>query len=135
LRIWVIFVIGAIVMLLVSGFAYSKWVGEADAKQINFKLSFFMMLYAILITFGSVFMMFLNGIGQIKLQMTINLIGMCAFFPLSYFFSKTMDLGIIGIIMATIICSAYGYLVAPFEVRRVLKKHDQEENKQILNNG
>lgn len=127
LRIWGVFVIGAIVMLALSGFAYRLWVGEASAQQIDFKLSFFMMLYAILITFGSVFMMFLNGIGQIKLQMTVNIIGMCLFFPLSYFFSTTLDLGIIGIIMATIICSAYGYLVAPFEVRKVLQKHKEEE--------
>lgn len=133
LRIWGVFVIGAIVMLALSGFAYRLWVGEASAQQIDFKLSFFMMLYAILITFGSVFMMFLNGIGQIKLQMTVNIIGMCLFFPLSYFLSTTLDLGIIGIIMATIICSAYGYLVAPFEVRKVLQKHKEEE--QILNKG
>jgi O-antigen/teichoic acid export membrane protein len=133
LKLWVVFLIGAIIMLSVSVFAYHLWVHDEEvSSRIDFKLSFFMMLYVILISFGSVFMMFLNGIGQIKLQMTINLIGMCLFFPLSYFFVKTLDLGLTGMILATIICSAYGYIVAPLEVRNVLRKHLP---KQSVNNG
>lgn len=139
LRIWVVFVIGAIVMLVVSPFAYSLWVHDVEVtSKISFQLSFLMMLYAILIAFGSVFMMFLNGIGQIKLQMTINLIGMCLFFPLSYLFVKVMGMGLSGIILSTILGGVYGYLVAPFEVRKVLKKHQEDEERergQILNNG
>lgn len=135
LRIWMVFAIGAIIMLVLSKFAYRMWVGEENAQQIDFQLSLFMMLYAMLVTFGSVFMMFLNGIGQIKLQMIVNFIGMCLFFPLSYILSKTMNMGIVGIILSTIICSAYGYIVAPLEVRKVLQKHKLEEQEKLLNNG
>ena len=137
LRLWGVFVIGAILMLIVSNFAYTKWVNDTSVTTIiDFKLSFLMMMYAILITFGSVFMMFLNGIGQIKLQMTINAIGMIVFFPLCYVLVKVLHLGLCGIILSTIICSAYGYLVAPFEVRKVLIKHKLEEEKQqSVNNG
>ncbi len=138
LRIWVVFAVGAVVMLLASPLAYKLWVGEADANHIPFTLSASMMVYVCLVSFGSVFMMLLNGIGQIKLQMTVNIIGMVIFFPLSYFLAKTMDLGIIGIIWSTIICSAYGYIVAPLEVRKVLQQHkleEQEMNKPLTNNG
>lgn len=135
LRIWVAFVIGAIVMLLISSYAYPLWVHNTDVtSKIDFQLSFLMMIYAILIAFGSVFMMFLNGIGHIKLQMTINLIGMCLFFPLSYLFVKVMGMGLSGIILSTIIGGMYGYVVAPFEVRKVLRKHrEEEQKKEILN--
>jgi O-antigen/teichoic acid export membrane protein len=137
LRLWVVFLIGAIVMLIVSSFAYRKWVDDASVTtMIDFKLSFLMMLYAVLISFGSVFMMLLNGIGQVKLQMAVNTIGMIVFFPLCYFLVKIMGWGLHGIILSTIICSAYGYLVAPFEVRSVLMKHKKEEEKQqSVNNG
>lgn len=137
LRIWGVFVIGAIVMLVVSSFAYPLWVNDLEVtSKIDFPLSVLMMIYAVLIAFGSVFMMFLNGIGQIKLQMTINLIGMCLFFPLSYLFVEILGMGLSGIILSTIIGGAYGYLVAPFEVRNVLRKHQEEERKgQILNKG
>jgi O-antigen/teichoic acid export membrane protein len=136
LRLWVIFVVGAFIMLSVSSFAYSKWVNDATVTtRIDFTLSCLMMLYVILITFGSVFMMLLNGIGQIKLQMTVNIIGMCLFFPLSYFLVKVLGMGLSGIILSTILCSAYGYIVAPLEVRRVLQKHRlEEEEQQSVNN-
>jgi O-antigen/teichoic acid export membrane protein len=137
LRLWGLFVVGAIVMLIVSDFAYDKWVHDpAVTTLIDFPLSCLMMLYAVLITFGSVFIMLLNGIGQIKLQMTINLIGMCLFFPMSYLFVKVMDLGLSGVILSAILCGAYGYIVAPLEVRKILQKHKLEEEKgQSVNNG
>ncbi len=124
LRLLGLFVIAAFVMLLVSRYAYPILAHEEKVtSKIDFSLSLLMMVYVILISFGSVFIMFLNGIGQIKLQMTINLIGMCLFFPLSYLFVKILDMGLSGIMLATIIGGMYGYLVAPFEVRRVLLKH------------
>jgi O-antigen/teichoic acid export membrane protein len=119
-KIWLLFAAGAILMLIFSEQAYYLWVG--DKVKIDFKISLFMMIYVLLISFGSIFMMFLNGIGNIKLQMAINIIGMIVFIPLSYYLSVTLNLGIIGIIISTIICSIYGPLIAPLQVRSVLKK-------------
>ena len=95
------------------------WIG--DKVKVDFNISLFMMLYVIFVTFGNIFITVLNGIGKIKLQMTINIIGMLAFIPLSYFLAVKMSLGVPGIIISTIICSLYGPLVAPFELRRLLK--------------
>ena len=120
LRLWLLFVAGAVVMLIFSDYAYHSWVG--DEVKIDFKISFFMMIYAILLTFSSIFIMLINGIGDIKLQMIVNVIGMFLFIPLSYFLAKVIDLGIIGIIISTIICSGYGFIVAPLQVRRILQK-------------
>lgn len=120
LRLWLLFVAGAVVMLIFSDYAYHLWVG--DEVKIDFKISFFMMIYAILLTFSSIFIMLINGIGDIKLQMIVNVIGMFLFIPLSYFLAKVVDLGIIGIIISTIICSGYGFIVAPLQVRRILQK-------------
>lgn len=122
LRIWLLFVAGSILMLVFSDYAYKLWLGT-DLK-IDFEISFFMMLYAIVLTFSSIFIMFINGIGDIKLQMIVNIIGMILFIPLSYFLAKVINLGIVGIIISTIICSGYGFIVAPFQVRRILQEKE-----------
>jgi len=117
--IWIGMAVLAVLMLLFSDFAYHWWIGSK--VKVDFKISLCMMLYVMAVSFGNIFILVLNGIGKIKLQMIVNVIGMLAFIPLSYFLAVTMKLGVPGIIISTIICSLYGPLIAPFEVKRRLK--------------
>jgi O-antigen/teichoic acid export membrane protein len=117
-RIWLILVLAALIMLIFANYAYRLWVGAGI--HIDFRISFFMMLYTLIVSFGNIYIIVLNGIGQIRLQMFVNIIGMLLFVPLSYYLSVVLGLGISGMIITTIICSIYGTAVAPFEVRRIL---------------
>ena len=117
-RIWALLVIGAILMLVFSDYLYSLWVG--DKVKVDFKISLFMMIYVVLFNFGNIFLMVLNGIGKIKLQMIVNTIGMIVFIPLSYFLAVSLHFGISGIIISTIVCSLYGPIVAPIQLRKLL---------------
>jgi O-antigen/teichoic acid export membrane protein len=118
LRMWLALVFVAVLMLVFSEYAYHLWVG--DKIHVDFKISLFMMLYTIIISFGNIYIMVLNGIGKIKIQMFVNVVGMLLFIPLSYYLAVVLKTGISGIIIATIICSIYGTAVAPFEVKRIL---------------
>jgi Na+-driven multidrug efflux pump len=82
-----------------------------------------MMIYTAIISFGNIYILVLNGIGRIKWQMVVNLIGMILFIPLARYFALTLHLGIAGIILATIVCSIYGPLIAPFEVRNMFREN------------
>jgi O-antigen/teichoic acid export membrane protein len=117
--LWVGMVVISVIMLLCSETVYRLWVGAKI--KVDFQISLFMMLYAVIVSFGNIYIMILNGIGQIKLQMFVNIIGMLGFIPLTYYLAMTLHLGIVGIIISTIICSLYGPLIAPFEVRRMLR--------------
>jgi O-antigen/teichoic acid export membrane protein len=117
-RIWLLLVLAAIAMLYFSDYAYRFWVG--DQIHIDFRISFFMMLYTLVVSFGNIYIIVLNGIGQIRLQMLVNVIGMLLFIPLSYYLAVTLHMGISGMIIATIICSIYGTAIAPFEVKKLL---------------
>ena len=121
LKIWSMLALLAIVMFFASNFVYQLWVGKS--VKVDLSISFFMMVYTLVVSFGNIYIMFINGIGQIKLQMIVNVISMIAFFPLSYFLAVHLALGVVGIIISTIICSIYGPLIAPFEVRRFLKNN------------
>lgn len=120
LKMWVIIFVIAIVMLLLSNTAYKLWVG--NKVKVDFKVSLFMMIYNSILTFGSIYVMVINGTGRIKLQMIIGIIGMIIFIPLSYLLAVYFNLGLIGIILSTIICSLYGSLIAPFEVKKMFSQ-------------
>jgi O-antigen/teichoic acid export membrane protein len=120
IKIWALFSLLALIMLFFSNFAYQLWVGEK--VKVDFSLSFFIMLYVVVSSFGSIFIMFINGIGEVKLQMIVNVIGMIVFIPLSYLLGVKFKFGVNGIVISTIICSLYGPLIAPFQVRRILSK-------------
>jgi O-antigen/teichoic acid export membrane protein len=121
LKLWLVLVVLSAIMLVFSPYAYHAWVG--DKVEIDFKLSLFMMLYTIIICFGNIYTMALNGVGKIKVQMIVNVIGMLLFVPLSYFLAVVLHWGIPGIIISTTICSIYGTAIAPFEVRRLLLRN------------
>jgi Na+-driven multidrug efflux pump len=123
LLMWLVLVVGAVLMLLFSEYAYHLWVG--DSIKIDFKLSLFMMLYTLIVSFGNIFIMVLNGIGRIRLQMLVNIVLMLVFIPLSYFLAVVLHLGIIGIVLSTIFCSLYGPLIAPLQVRKMLQEENQ----------
>lgn len=123
---WLILVIIAIIMLLFSEIAYDKWLG--GKVKVDFKISLWMMIYTLVVSFSNIFIMLLNGIGKIKIQMWVNIIGMILFIPLAKFLAVYLHLGIIGIIISTIICSLYGVLIAPFEVKQILSKNRKVKN-------
>jgi len=117
-KIWLVLVVLAIGMLACSGYAYHLWVG--DKVKVDFKISLFMMLYTVIVSYGNIYIMVLNGIGKIRLQMIVNVVCMIVFIPLSYYLAVILKMGITGIILATIICSMYGTVIAPFEVKKML---------------
>jgi O-antigen/teichoic acid export membrane protein len=123
-KMWILLAIVCLLMLWVSQYAYHLWVG--DKIKVDFRISLFMMIYTAVISFGNIYIMILNGVGKIKLQMIVNIIGMIAFIPLAHFLALNLHLGIIGIIISTIICSLYGPLIAPFEVRHLLRNNKKE---------
>lgn len=124
-KIWGLLVMASIIMLVFSDYIYSLWVGEK--VKVDFKISLFMMIYVILVNFGNIFLVVLNGIGNVKLQMIVNTIGMVVFIPLSYFLSVTLHLGIIGIIISTSICSLYGPIIAPLQVKKLLSAKSESD--------
>lgn len=118
-RVWYLVAIGGVLMLLVSGYAYEK-LGGGKVK-VDFAISVTMMIYVVVISYGNVFILILNGVGRVRLQMIVNAIGMIVFFPLAYLLSVKLNLGVPGIIIATTICSVFGPLIAPIEVKRLLR--------------
>ena len=100
-RIWLIFTGLTILQLVCAPFIYRIWLG--DAVYIPYPLSASMALYSILLNWNSIYVQFLNGVGKIKFQLYIGILGMILIIPLTIYFGKVI--GITGIILATCVMS------------------------------
>jgi O-antigen/teichoic acid export membrane protein len=120
-RAWVVLTLLGLVLLVLSNIIYKIWVGSEI--NIPILLSIFMFIYVIEFNWGSIYVSFINGIGKIRLQMIFSIVTGILNIPLSIFFAKYLDLGISGIILATILCSFYGPIIGQIQFKMLLNKN------------
>jgi O-antigen/teichoic acid export membrane protein len=115
---WLLLVGLSIIMLFISPYFYDLWIG--DKLIIPFTLSLLMCIYVITVNWGSIFVIFLNGVGKVRLQLYVSIAAGIANIPLSILFAKTFNLGSAGVILATTICLSFGPILAPIQYRKVI---------------
>jgi O-antigen/teichoic acid export membrane protein len=117
--IWLIVFAGAIVMLLFSNFFYQIWVGKEI--HVSIQMSAVMAIYVVLNTWNGIFSNFLNGVGKIKLQLYLSLIGCLINIPLAIFLAK--NLGIYGVVLSTTIISLFSAVLLPIQYNNLIKSN------------
>lgn len=115
--IWLGLFIVSLFMLTVSKWFYHFWVPEIP---VPFILSVAMCIYVLALSWGNIFVMYINGVGKVRLQVIISIIGAIVNIPLSIFFAKNLQLGTAGIIMASTICIGFGPLIAPIQFKKLI---------------
>lgn len=115
---WLVMVVVSIIMLVIAPFFYKAWIG--DRLIIPFILSLLMCIYVIAINWGSIFVIFLNGVGKVRLQLYVGIAAGILNIPLSILFAKTFNLGSAGVILATTVCLSFGPILAPIQYKKVI---------------
>ena len=116
--IWLLCCIVIIIMLSISKYIFPIWIGTE--VKIPFLLSLSMTLYVILLTYGSIYVSIINGIGKIRLQFYTAIASAVLNIPLSILLAKYLNLGTSGVILATAICILYGPLIAPIQYKKII---------------
>ena len=120
LKAWILFAAIVVVMLLMAKPVYRIWVGAEI--QIPRMLSILMAIYAIIYMWNSIYANFLNGVGKIQLQLyTAVTIGVLNI-PLSILFAKYLQLGVSGVILATIICLLPSAMWSPIQYWKIVNQ-------------
>lgn len=118
LQIWSGILLIGVIMLIISNWFYYIWIG--DKVIIPIKLSIFMLIYFLLLTFGGVYNMFINGTGKITVQLISVIISAIVFLPLTFLFVKGFHMGTEGVILAIIIANFYHLFIAPIQYYRII---------------
>jgi len=118
-KLFVVFVAASGIMLIVSKTVYHIWIG--DTVHIPFDVSLFVMLFNLVMIFGSIFVNVLNGMGELKIQAVASIISPFVFLGVFYLL-KDNNVGVISIIIASIVANFNGLILAPVQYFSILKK-------------
>jgi len=117
-KIAICFAILAIFMLVLSSWIYKVWVGINI--KIPFLLSATIFLSVTIYLFSSPYSAFLNGVGKIKLNFYLVIVEALSFIPYVYLFTKHFELGVPGIIIASIVCELPLRISQPIQYLKIV---------------
>lgn len=117
--LFVVFLAVSVLMLAVSGPVYKIWVG--DAVSVPFMVSLWVMVFNLVLMFGSVYVHVLNGAGILKLQTIACVISPFVFLGFCFLFIRS-GWGVHSIVVASVIANFNGLILAPVQCLHLLRK-------------
>lgn len=113
---WMIFVLFTIIMILISPWVYSLWIG--NEVQIPFFLSIVNGIYVSISNWNNIFAYIINGIGKIRLQLISSIISGAIFIPLAIYLGKIYNVS--GIMCAMCICLLISSVWSPIQFWKIV---------------
>lgn len=120
IKISLMFSVLSIGMIFTAQWALNIWVGsEIEIPQL---LIVFMAIFVIINIIIQPFTYFINGTGQVNIQLILGGLGALLNIPLSIYFAKYLNFGISGVILATLSTSLIGLLIYPIYYKKTINK-------------
>jgi O-antigen/teichoic acid export membrane protein len=116
MRVWLLFSVVALGMLVVCNQVYVLWVGPKI--KVPFLLSATIAIYIIVNSWCTIFSIFLNGVGKLKLQLYSGIIGALINIPLAILLGKYI--GIAGVVLSTLILAVGNAVWAPIQYNKIM---------------
>ena len=121
MRLCLLYTFGLIVLIIIGKPVILIWLDKESLGLVtsNFIFMAILMLFSIA---HSIMAYFTNGIGKTRLQLYTSIIGALINIPLSIYFVNKLDLGLNGVILATIISLSLFCFTGPFQVVKEIKR-------------
>ncbi len=109
-----------LIMLLFSDSIYKLWVGENI--HVPFSLSVSLAVSSLVFVFFSPYVLFLNGVSKIQLNVILVIFQSIIYIPVAYIFAKTLNFGLAGIVFASILCELPLRITQPLQYFKIINK-------------
>ena len=117
-RLFYILIAAVILLVLFTKTILEIWIGKIiEIKEL---LIYLMGVFVLVRIYGAIYMFFLNGIGKIKLQKWLYILGAIINIPLSIYLAKECNLGSSGIILGTIFSILSITIALPIQSYKIL---------------
>lgn len=117
-RLSYIMIGGILVMAIVSPVVYHIWIG--DEATIPVMMTWSVALYSIILSWVTLQITLINGIGAIKLQTYVTLIGLFCNIPLSLFLGRYM--GAVGVVTSMSLINLIYAVIFTVQINKLLNK-------------
>ena len=112
--------LASIVLVLLSGPVFKFWIGKAFTFSYTTLISLFVIVVAHY--WSNVHAIYLNGIGELKLQTRTALISIVVNIPLSIFLGRCY--GVTGVLLATVVSISIFGVFGAVEVNKKLRRYE-----------
>ena len=114
--LYLVFAVGILFMIAVSPMVYKLWVG--DKVQIPFVMTVVVGLYVMIHSWDTLQVQLINGVGKVRLQSYVTIVGLFFHIPMSLFISKYW--GAIGVLVSMIIINVIYVLFFTTQIRKII---------------
>lgn len=111
-----------ILFLFVKIFPYISKIWLSQDLNYQEDLVLYVAIYTLLNVWCNNYTLIMNGSGKINFQMLLSIFNMIINIPLSLYFAKNLELGVKGVILATIVCRLLSAILYPINNKNELKK-------------
>ena len=120
-RLWALTAVAIVGMVAVSPLVYSVWIG--DRAEVPMIMTIVVGIYTILHSWDSLQVTLINGIGCVKLQSYITVVGLVCHIPLSFLLGRYI--GAYGVLVSmSLVVTAY-LTVFTIQIRKILNQKAQ----------
>lgn len=119
-KIWIFTIPICIILFILSSFVYKHWL--AKNLEIDYKLSLAMGISMIILSRANLYMVCLNGIGKIYIQMLVYIVFALISAPLMFYL--TIIWGYYGVILVTSLVYLSQAVVGHIQLNKILKNKD-----------
>ena len=112
-KVFLLYLIFTLILIFVFQDLKNIWVGEMVV--VPYLLIWLMGAHVVLLFWTNIYTHLLNGLGILSIQMWVAIVCMVLNIPLSIYFAKTLQMGLSGIIMGTIVTHFIGASVLPIQ--------------------
>ncbi|MCI4671354.1 MAG: MATE family efflux transporter [Bacteroidia bacterium] len=116
--LWGGLTVGIIIMIFLAIPFIELWTKGAVIPTIS--LVVMMGIFQIMLNLNAIFVMFVNGVGKIKLQIWSAYLAMIINIPLSIYFAKYLGWGLTGIIAATCVSIGIDVIIRPIQYYKII---------------
>ncbi len=115
--------LGLILVVSIIGVSFNTIVDVWIRQNIAFSYDLIIVfgLYTVLLGWNGIYVNIINGIGDINLQLITSVIGAVINIPLSIFLAVQMNMGIVGVKLATLLCVMISSIALPIQVNKILR--------------
>lgn len=117
-RVYGTVVISIIVLVLISPFVYKFWIGEDI--NIPISMTIIIALFIIINSWDTLQVFMINGIGAVKLQTYVVIIGLLFHIPLAFFFGNRI--GAEGVILSMICINIIYSIIFTIQINRIIRE-------------
>ncbi|EKN08237.1 MULTISPECIES: lipopolysaccharide biosynthesis protein [Parabacteroides] len=116
--VYISVVIGIIILVLISPYVYHIWIG--NDIDISISMTAIIALFIIINSWDSLQVFMINGIGAVKLQSSVVIIGLLFHIPLAFYFGNRI--GAKGVILSMICINIIYSLIFTTQINKIISK-------------